>query len=596
MKTFIAMMLWSLSCVAVAAATLPKDIKWETNTEDEQWADLEAQKGGTYRTWVNSYPLTFRTVGPDSNGAFRSFILDHAWSLVGTHPNTANIIPELATHWAFAPDNKSMYFKLNPKAKWSDGKPLTAKDFVFSLEFMRSKNIVAPWYNNHYTEFYDKIVVFDDHTLQVLLSKEMPKDDLYFYTSIRPVPSHFYNNTIGEDFVKKYNWEVEPVTGPYIVDAKSVKKGKSITLKKVKDWWAAKEHYVIGRYNVDKIRIKVVRDQNVAWEQFKKGQLDRFAAASPEIWHEKAIGKEFDNGYIKKLWFYTDGPEVPRGMYLNTAKPLLKDINIRNAIAHATNADRVIEKVLRNDYTRLAHANVGYGEYTKPGITAREFNIKKSTEYLAQSGFNKRGGDGIFVNAKGQRVALDLTYLSDIDTPRLVVIKEEMKKAGIELNLKLMDSATGFKSILEKQHDIAWMGWSTNLRPTFWQGYHSDNANKPQTNNITNTSDKKLDAVIESYRNAITREDRIKLAHQAQQMIHDLGVFIPTFQASYYRDIYWAYWKLPKVPGAKLYDSSFSPGTGIFWLDKDAQKKLEEAEDNNKKFGESVIINKKYKR
>ncbi len=71
---------------------------------------------------------------------------------------------------------------------------------------------------------------------------------------------------------------------------------------------------------------------------------------------------------------------------------------------------------------------------------------------------------------------------------------------------------------------------------------------------------------------------------------------IPTFEVPYYRNAYWGYWKLPKVPGTKLSSSSFSISNGIFWLDKKAREKLEEARDSGKKFGEGTIINKKYKR
>src|SRR5690606_28547956 len=108
--------------------------------------------GGTYRDSITSFPLTLRVVGPDSNGAFRNFFDGLTWNLIAIHPNTSNYIPGIASHWAYGTDNKTVYFKLNKNAKWSDGKPVTAKDFVFTLEFMRSKHIVAPWYNEYYTE------------------------------------------------------------------------------------------------------------------------------------------------------------------------------------------------------------------------------------------------------------------------------------------------------------------------------------------------------------------------------------------------------------------------------------------------------------
>ncbi|RPJ14981.1 MAG: ABC transporter substrate-binding protein, partial [Desulfobacteraceae bacterium] len=160
-----------------AGPELPKDIKWLTNDSDPVFASPDAKRGGTFHSSLMSFPMTFRVVGPDSNGSFRSAILDNHLSLIGMHPNTMNIIPELATHWAFGKDKKTMYFRLNRKARWSDGVPVMAKDFAYTLEFMRSKHIVAPWYNDYYTKEIEKVVVYDDYTLAVVATKAEP--DLY---------------------------------------------------------------------------------------------------------------------------------------------------------------------------------------------------------------------------------------------------------------------------------------------------------------------------------------------------------------------------------------------------------------------------------
>ena len=96
---------------------LPDGIEWLTNESDPVFASPDAKKGGTLHLAVMSFPLTFRTVGPDSNSSFRSAILGNQLSLVGIHPNTENIIPEIATHWAFGNDKKTMYFKLKTTKK-----------------------------------------------------------------------------------------------------------------------------------------------------------------------------------------------------------------------------------------------------------------------------------------------------------------------------------------------------------------------------------------------------------------------------------------------------------------------------------------------
>ena len=126
---------------AYSKTGLPGQLKWQTNDQDPTYASLAAQKGGALRLSLMSFPMTFRVVGPDSNGSFRGAILGNQYGLISVHPNTENIVPEIATHWAFGDDKKTMYFKLDPKARWSDGVPVIASDFAYTLTFMRSKHI-----------------------------------------------------------------------------------------------------------------------------------------------------------------------------------------------------------------------------------------------------------------------------------------------------------------------------------------------------------------------------------------------------------------------------------------------------------------------
>ena len=123
---------------------LPAGLVWETNDSDPTFASPNAKRGGTFRTSMLAFPLTIRRVGPDSNGSFAGPLRYNQLGPVSFHPNTRRPIPSLATHWAYGPDGRSLYYRLNPNARWSDGVPVTADDYVFALRFMRSKQIVAP--------------------------------------------------------------------------------------------------------------------------------------------------------------------------------------------------------------------------------------------------------------------------------------------------------------------------------------------------------------------------------------------------------------------------------------------------------------------
>ncbi|MBL6991942.1 MAG: ABC transporter substrate-binding protein [Bacteriovoracaceae bacterium] len=582
-----------LSFCLQAAPKLPKDIKWLSNDTDPVYASPDAKKGGTVHNFMTGYPITFRFVGPDSNGSFRSFILDNQFALIDVHPNTRNIIPVLATHWAFGSDKKTMYFKLNKLARWSDGKPVTADDFVFNLEFMRSKHIVAPWYNDYYTKEIDKVIAYDDHTLAVVSMKAKP--DLHLTVSLAPLPRHFFGK-LDKNFVKKYNWKIVPNTGPYQIS--TFKKGKHVTMKRKKDWWAKDLRYMKNRFNVDKYVLKVIRDSNIAWEHFKKNKIDFFNLTFPQYWHIKSKIPIFQKGYVNKIWFYNDMPQSASGMWLNQDRAIFKDKNVRYAFAHAMNVDKVIKKVLRGDYMRLQHGYMGYGEYTNSSIKARKFDIAKTKHYMQKAGF-KRGADGIWKKGN-MRFSVEVTYSAEPHTRRLVVLKEEAKKAGIELRLQKMDGPTMFKKFLEKKHDVAWMGWSTRIRPGFWEGFHSVNAHKPQTNNITNTDDKEMDKLIDAYRASLDAAERIKLAKTIQKKIHDVGCFVPTFMVPYVRRAYWRWIKLPEVPGTKwtesMFDRPFDVTTGgLFWYDPKLHKETKKMMKANKSLPPITIVNERYK-
>ncbi len=586
-----------LPAIAIAqeqAPQLPQDLVWQTNNQAPTFADPNAKTGGTFRTFTLSFPLTLRTVGPNSNSSFRGYILGNQFGLVGMHPETEDIIPELATHWAYDKDGKTIYYKLDPQARWSDGKPITADDYLFTIEFMRSKHIVAPWYNNHYTKMIKNVVKYDEHTIAIEGATIKPKKDLHYFYGLNPTPKHFYK--LDKDFVDNYNWKIVPNTGPYQIS--KIKKGKLVEFKRKKDWWAKDKRYFKNRYNVDKVRVKVIRDYNVAFKHFEKGEIDTFGLILPTYWHGKATGKLYDNGYIHRAWFYNETPQSSSGMYLNQDDELLKDINVRIGLAHAINVQKTITTVLRNDYERLNSGYIGYGEYTNKNIKAREFDLQKADEYLTKSGWDKRGDDGIRVKS-GKRLSLRISYSRKEHNDRLVVIKEEAKKAGIELNLQLFDPASGYKNVLEKKHQIAWMGWSTGFRPAFWEHYHSDNAHKPQTNNITNSDNKDLDAMIMQYRVEVDEQKRIQLAHKIQQFVHDEASYIPTYSVPYTREGYWRWMQLPKHLGTKtsssLFDIFSSSTGGLFWIDAELKKDTLKAKKKGKKLTPVLIKDTRYK-
>ncbi|MGY3877763.1 extracellular solute-binding protein [Aeromonas enteropelogenes] len=581
------------------SAALPADLTWESNNTDPVYGDPAAKRGGTFHTFMTSFPLTLRVYGPDSNGGFAGYVRETNLPLLGTHPLTGNPMPLLANEWAFGPDNKTLYFRINPKARWSDGKPVTADDWLFALKMLRSKEINDPWYNNYYSTQITDVTKFDDHTLAITSGSEKSRQDLLDSLPFTPVPSHAIKLTA--NWVKEYNWKVLPVTGAYRIG--EVKKGKSITLERVKDWWGDEERYFQYRFNPDRIEIKVLRDQNIAWQHFLRGDLDTFGLTMPNWWHDKTKVPEFEKGYIERTWFYNQTPQSPMGLYLNTADPLLRDLNVRLGIQYALNLDKMLTTLLRGDYQRLNSYGSGQGDFTNTEIKARPFDPKLAREYFAKAGFSKAGPNGILQDDKGQPLTLTITYTTAEHAQRLTLLREEAKKAGLNLELNLMDASAGFKSMLEKKHQSAWMAWSGGRYPAYWEFFHKVNANKPQTNNIMNIDDDAISTLVEQYDKEFDFAKKAALSRQIQQRLYELASFVPAYQVPYTREGAWRWIKLPKVPATPkselLYwpldggNSGYSYG-GLLWIDEALKTETKAAIKRGQTFPPVVRIDKTY--
>jgi len=259
--------------------------------------------------------------------------------------------------------------------------------------------------------------------------------------------------------------------------------------------------------------------------------------------------------------------------------PLLSDRNVRYGIAHSINMDRVLTSLFRGDYERLnQHFEDYYWGYSNPDLRPREFDLDKANEYLAAAGFTQRGPDGIRMKGP-QRLSVTISYGTDEHTPWLVVLREEARKAGVELNLQLLDPATWGTQVGEKKFQIVFLTFGSGLVPTFWQHYHSDNAHKPQTNNLTAMDDPAIDKLIDAFEAASGLEERVALSHQIQALAHDYSAFIPTYKIPYLRETFWRWMRLPDHHGTRTSSEIFDPfGAGLFWIDEEVRAETRDAQ------------------
>lgn len=588
-------------------ADIPAHLAWKDGAEQPEIGSPQAKKGGTRYSRLQDFPRTLRTAGPDSNGSFRSYLLDDAgMTLAKPHPQTGEMYPGLAESWAVDKPNKTVYIKLDPRATYSDGVPITADDYLFMFWFYRSSYISDPWYNSNYSTRYTNISRYSDHIISITLPQAKP-DIAYFALSVRPIPRHFYN-AMGEDFSERYQWQFEPTPGPYIIKDEDIRKGRSIALTRLDSWWAKDLKFYRHRFNPDRVQFNVIRDTAKAFEAFKRGDIDQFGLNLAEYWYEKLSNTNPDvqAGYIKKATFYNQRPRPPFGLWINTARPLLDSLDLRQGIAHATNWQLVIDQFFRGDSSRLNDSNDGFGEFSHPTLKARAFNIEQALQYFSAAGFDQRGPDGILMNADGERLSFTLTtgYASMKDV--LIILKQEAAKAGLEYRIEVLDGTASWKKVQEKKHDISFTAFGRFLEmyPRFWEHFHSFNAYetaflkdgsinperklKTQTNNLESFATPEMDDLIEQYRASEDKQEMIKLAHRMIELHHDHASFVPGFYQGFFRLGYWRWLHYPEQ-----FSEKHASGAGelfVEWIDAEEKKQTLDAKKAGKEFESSIQI------
>lgn len=193
-----------------------------------------------------------------------------------------------------------------------------------------------------------------------------------------------------------------------------------------------------------------------------------------------------------------------------------------------------------------------------------------------------------------------MTYSQQTFTPRVAVLKERAKLAGLDFELNLIDGSSMFKYVLEKKHDIYFHNMGTANIPAYWEYFHSDNANKPQTNHFTNFTSPELDSLIDSFKNEFDIEKKRALSREIQQVIADANVIVPGYMVPYARAGYWRWMKLPenmatKQTGYLFHGWGFSQTFSTFWIDDAMKKETKAAMKSGKTFEPVTIIDETYK-
>lgn len=484
-----------------------------------------APQKGTYYYNLEGEPTTLNPLTSTDlySQVVHSYVMD---SLMSRNADTYAWEPSLAEKAETSKDGQSFTFAIRKGAKFHDGKPISAEDVKFSFDV-----IFDPVYNlahvRPYYENIEKAEIIDPLTVRFTTKNKYFKN-FDVVAGLIVIPKHLYGNA--KEGVKKNKTLIG--SGPYRLD--KYEQGKRIVLARNADWWGNQVAAFKGEYNFQQVVMRFAKEDNVAIEMIKKGELDKIDL-TPEAYTKKATGPEFGTKIIKKKVEHK-GPKPYGFIGWNLKKELFKDRTVRLALAHLMNRDLMNEKFRFGMSLPATGPWYQQSDYANPKVKAIPFDPKKASSLLEKAGWTDSDGDGVLDKAVGgQKTPFRFTMMyANKDTEKYwTLYQEDLKKAGIQMELKLLEWNAFVKFLDEGNFDaltLAWGGGSVDLDPK--QIWHCSSAVKGGSNFI-GYCNPKVDHLIEKAREELDKKKRVAILQEVYQLIAEDAPYAFLFNDRY---------------------------------------------------------------
>jgi microcin C transport system substrate-binding protein len=255
------------------------------------------------------------------------------------------------------------------------------------------------------------------------------------------------------------------------------------------------------------------------------------------------------------------------------------DIRVRQAFALLFDREKLIEKLFYKEYLPLNSFYPGT-EYENPDNPKNLYNPQEALRLLAEAGWKTRDAQGRLTKG-GQPLQVDLLYIDQSQEPYFTVYQEDLQKAGITLNLRLVTPETSFKMKMQRQFDFTFGSWGVgNIFPIPKPEYHSSMAKIENTNNISGFNDKRIDEITEQYEVTFDVQKRKAMLRELDGILTRQYHYVMQWYAPSTRIAYWNRYSYPAGTFSRIgdYEGSLAPGIPqLWWFDPVKEQKLAQA-------------------
>ena len=555
------------------------DMKYPPGFIHFDYVNPDAPKGGEIRLVSNLRLSTFDKYNPFTiRGAAPAYLSQLMFDslLAGSLDEEGAGYGLLAEDVAVAPDGLSATFKLRKNARFHNGDPVLAQDVKHSYDTLIGPH-TSPAYKTMLVDVAGVDVV-DDRTVRYRFrqaNRELP-------LTVGGLP--VFSRKWGQG--KPFNEVVmEPPigSGPYKIGP--VKFGKDITYVRDPDYWAKDLNVRRGTANFDRINVKIYKDNTARLEALKAGEFDLMAFYSAGDWARRVNGKRFDTGELVKGEFQHKLPTGFQSYVLNTRRPLLQDVRVRQALGLAVDYEWMNRQMFYNSYQRVRGLfgntscaatgtpsaeelalmepwrgkipDAAFGPADEPPRTDRPHdpavgglreNLRRAQKLLADAGWTVQ--NGTLRNAQGQPFVLE--YLDSNEGGARVVTPwmRNLEKLGVTLRFRPVDFALYQQRLQKFDFDVTTIAYAGTANPgqEYADLFGSQAADTEDSGNLAGVKSPAVDALLDRMVSAKTKPDYLAACRALERVITHSHVFIPQWFSGTHRMAYNA-WRLerPKV-------------------------------------------------
>jgi len=555
---------------------------WSEAVDGTYFGDPSAKKGGTLNYTHSLFPRTMRVIGQNSSQVLNSrTIMALCYeSLLSQHPTTLEFVPSLASHWSISDDKMVFKFRINPDARWWDGMPVTADDIVATWDLRMDETILFPSSQIAFGKF-ERPVAESKYIVSVKAKSVNWRNFLYFSMMVIH-PNHILKDLDGTAFLEEYAFSVIPGTGPYIIPEENIINQESYTFERRDDYWAADDPLVRYKYNFDRIKVSVVKDNDaLQYEKFKKGEQDIFNVSRSRRWVEETEFNATEKGWIKKQRIFSEKPAGTSGYYFNMRQWPFDDKRIRYAFCFLYDREKMNREMYYNEYGMM---NSLYSGTVYENLNNNDFsyNPQKAVALLQEAGYTSRDDDGWLVHEKTGKVLSFEIGIQKTSEYMVTPVQQMMKEYGIDMQIKFVDYNTMIKNVNARNFSVCMLAYSGLIYPNPESSLRSSLADMNDNNNVWGFKSERVDELLDEYDICFDQSRRIEIIQEIDGIFNDTHPIAFSIVRNYSRMMWWdkfgyPHWMLSRYVG-EYWDAFY-----YWWIDEEVQEQLTDAMEDGRK-------------